>query len=105
MLAEHLPPHSREPRQQPRLLDGEEVFADFSLLLRSESHVVHRSTAFRTRGHPAAIHSANSLRLHRTAPPRRTGAGALPLLTYRHQLRFATPATSAASAAVSSSRR
>ena len=105
MLAEHLPPHRREPLKQPCILDGEEVFADRSLLLRGESHIVHRTTTFRTRGHPAAIHSANSLLRHRTAPPRRTGAGARPLLTYRHQLRLATPAMSADSAAVNSSRR
>ena len=86
-------------------VDGEQVFAHRPLLLGCESNVVHRSTAFRVRGQPEAIHSANSVRRHRTAPPRRTGAGARPLLTYRHQLRFATPATSAASAAVSSSRR
>ena len=52
MLAKHPLPHSREPREQPRSLDGEQVFADFSLLLGCESHVVHRSTAFRTRGQP-----------------------------------------------------
>jgi len=105
MLAEHLPPHSPNFGQPTGSLDGEQVFTHRPLLLAGESHAVHRSTAFRTRGPPAEIHSANSLRRHLTAPPRRTGAGARPLPTYRHQLRFATPAISADSEAVSSSRR
>jgi hypothetical protein len=56
-----------------------------------------------TRGHPAEIHADISVRLQRTEPPRRTGRGACPLPTCRHQLRRLTPDTTAASAAVSSS--
>ena len=104
-VSDHAPPYRPHIGQPTGSLDGEQVFADCPLLLAGEPHVAHRSTAFRTRGHPAEIHSASSFLRHRTAPPRRTGAGALPLLTYRHQLRLATPAISADSAAVSSSRR
>lgn len=53
MLAEQLPPHSPKSREHPCILDVEQVFTDRLLLLGSESHVVHRSTAFRTRGQPA----------------------------------------------------
>jgi hypothetical protein len=54
-------------------------------------------------GQPVAIQATSSARRHRTAPPIRTGCGALPVVTYRHQLRFPTPLMRAASEALSNS--
>lgn len=67
--------------------------------------VAQSVTFLRQLGQPASIHWASSDLRQRTAPPIRMAGGALPVLTYRHQLRRDTPSIRAASAADTSSRR
>jgi hypothetical protein len=64
---------------------------------------VHRRTSFRMEGQPLSIHVWISRRRHLEHLPMRTGLGAAPEETNRHQLRVPMPAIAAASSAFISS--
>ena len=72
-------------------------------LLASSVASYQSRTSGRQGGHPSAIQRVMSLRRHRTLRPIRTACGALPLATWRCQLRSPTPAMSAAAVAFRSS--